>query len=196
MKGKLITLTLLTLFCFNNFSYSQKKTKPMHFDKVVWFGVDFTAAKLTLVPDDPETIVHQYFKEINVLILTEPEKFNIKKYFNIKEVSNNIESVNEFNEKINPSSLVSYIDFKIDTNQVKNVINKYHSTDNSGTGLILVAENLNKASKQASYYVCFFNIETKKIIDIKRMVGSVSGFGFRNYWARTIYNVMLQWDPY
>jgi hypothetical protein len=168
----------------------------MHFDKVVWFGVDFTAAKLTLVPDDPETIVHKYFKEINVLILTEPEKYNIKKYFNINEVSNNIESVNEYNEKIDPSLLVSYSDFRLDTNQVKNVISKYHPKENTGTGLILVAENLNKASKLGSYYVCFFNIETKRIIVIKRMVGDVSGFGFRNYWARTIYNVMLQWDPY
>jgi hypothetical protein len=77
--------------------------------------------------------------------------------------------------------------------QVKDVIKKYDVEDKSGVGLIFVAENLNKVSQTGSYYVCFFDLSTKEIIDCKRMTGAVSGIGFRNYWACSIYNVMKTW---
>lgn len=196
MKGKVIAFSLLFILGLINSSFSQDKKNSLHFEKVMWFGIDFTAAKFTLVPEDPSVIVNQYLKEINLVILAEPDKYNIKNYFNIKEVTNYIDLVNEFNLKIDPSTLVIYDDYKIDIERVKEVIKKYEVKDNSGIGLILVAENLNKVSNNGSYYVCFFDIKTKEILDFKRMYGAVGGFGFRNYWARSIYNVMVNWNPY
>jgi hypothetical protein len=196
MKGKVISFSLLFIFGLINSSFSQDKKSSLHFEKVIWFGIDFTAARFTLVPENPSEIVNKYLKELNLLILSEPDKYNIKNYFNIKEVTNNIDLVNEFNSKIDPSNLVIYDAYKIDIERVKEVIKKYEVKDNSGTGLIFVAENLNKVSNNGSYYVCFFDIKTKEILDFKRMFGAVGGFGFRNYWARSVYNVMMYWNPY
>jgi hypothetical protein len=193
MKSKLLTFILMILLGFMNYSFSQEYQKVSDIKKVIWLGVDFTAAKFTLVTEDPAVIVNQYLKAINVLIISEREKFNIRSFFKVDEVSNNIELVIAFNQQIDPSALVIYDDYKLDMDQVKDVIKKYDVEDKSGVGLIFVAENLNKVSQTGSYYVCFFNLSTKEIIDCKRMTGAVSGIGFRNYWAGTIYNVMKTW---
>ena len=193
MKGKLLTFILMILLGFMNYSFSQEYQKVSDIKKVIWFGVDFTAAKFTLVTEDPAVIVNQYLKAINVLIISEREKFNIRSFFKVDEVSNNIELAIEFNQQIDPSALVIYDDYKLDMDQVKDVIKKYDVEDKSGAGLIFVAENLNKVSQTGSYYVCFFDLSTKEIIDCKRMTGAVSGIGFRNYWASSIYNVMKTW---
>ncbi len=193
MKSKLLTFILMILLGFMNYSFSQEYQKVSDIKKVIWLGVDFTAAKFTLVTEDPAVIVNQYLKAINVLIISEREKFNIRSFFKVDEVSNNIELVIAFNQQIDPSALVIYDDYKLDMDQVKDVIKKYDVEDKSGVGLIFVAENLNKVSQTGSYYVCFFDLSTKEIIDCKRMTGAVSGIGFRNYWAGTIYNVMKTW---
>jgi hypothetical protein len=193
MKSKLLTFILMILLGFMNYSFSQEYQKVSDIKKVIWLGVDFTAAKFTLVTEDPAVIVNQYLKAINVLIISEREKFNIRSLFKVDEVSNNIELVIAFNQQIDPSALVIYDDYKLDMDQVKDVIKKYDVEDKSGVGLIFVAENLNKVSQTGSYYVCFFDLSTKEIIDCKRMTGAVSGIGFRNYWACSIYNVMKTW---
>ena len=183
----------MILLGFMNYSFSQEYQKVSDIKKVIWLGVDFTAAKFTLVTEDPAVIVNQYLKAINVLIISEREKFNIRSFFKVDEVSNNIELAIEFNQQIDPSALVIFDDYKLDVDQVKDVIKKYDVEDKSGAGLIFVAENLNKVSQTGSYYVCFFDLSTKEIIDCKRMTGAVSGIGFRNYWACSIYNVMKTW---
>ena len=195
MKRQVIAISFLVILGFFSTSFSQDSKIPTSFDKVVWFGVDFTAAKCTLVTEDPSVIVNQYLKEINSIILTEQEKYNIKGHFKINELTYNVDLANEFNQKIDPSTFVITTEHKIDIEKVREVIRKYEPKENSGTGLIFVAENLNKVTKQGSYYVCFFDIKTKEIIGYKRMSGGVTGFGFRNYWARSIYNIMLAWNP-
>jgi len=193
MKRKIFTSISVIILGLIISSFSHEYQVDANIKNVVWLGVDFTAAKFTLVTEDPDVIVNQYLQAINVLIISEQEKFNIKNFFRVAEVKNNIGLVNEFNLKIDPTTLVIFDDYRLDMDQVKDVIKKYDVEDKSATGLIFVAENLNKVSQTGSYYVCFFDLTTKEIIESKRMVGAVSGFGFRNYWAGTIYNVMKTW---
>ena len=193
MKSKLLTLSLLMIIGFSTSSLCQENKKTSDIKSVVWLGVDFTAAKFTGVADNPETIVNQYMKSINTLVITEQTKFDFKKFFKIPEVSYNIDLANEFNAKIDPSKLVISDAYKFDQDKVQEVIRKYDVKDKSGTGLIFVAENLNKIAKTGSYYVCFFDLKTKKIIECKLKSGPVNGVGFRNYWASSIYVIMKTW---
>jgi hypothetical protein len=61
-------------------------------------------------------------------------------------------------------------------------------------GLVFVAENLNKITQMGSYWVCFFDLGTKEIIDMQLKTGKAAGFGFRNYWAGSAFNVMKNWS--
>ena len=193
MKSKLLTISLLMIIGFSSSSLCQDTKKIPDIKSVVWLGVDFTAAKFTLVSDDPAVIVNQFLKSINTLVITEQEKFNIKKFFKIPEVTNDIEMANEFNAKIDPSKLVISDAYKFEIDKVKEVIKKYDLKGKTGTGLIFVAENLNKTSKSASYYVCFFDLKTKEIIECTKKSAPVTGVGFRNYWASSIYVIMKTW---
>ena len=193
MKSKLLTLSLLMFIGFSTSSFSQENKKTAEIKNVVWLGVDFTAAKFTGVTDNSEIIVNQYIKSINTLVITEQAKFDFKKFFKLSEVTNDIDLVNEFNAKIDPSKLVVNDSYKFEMDKVKEVIKKYNVKDKTGTGLIFVAENLNKTTKSGSYYVCFFDLKTKEIIECKEKSGPVTGVGFRNFWASSIYVIMKTW---
>jgi hypothetical protein len=191
MKTKLFILMLLPFFGYTAFSQDASKAKSEK--SVTWFGVDYTLAKFTMVTEDPAVIVNQYLMAINRLILAEPEKFNIKTYFGKTEVVNDIDQVVERNAAIDPSSLVINDEHKITPEEVFALIKKYDTQGKSGMGLVFVAENLNKISQIGSYYVCFFDLSTKEIIDARRKTGKAAGFGFRNYWAGSAFNVMKTW---
>lgn len=194
MKLKLLTIISLIILGFYGSSFSQDSKKSAKINSVVWLGVDFTAAKFTDVAEDPTQIVNQYLPSINTLLLTEREKFNVKKFFGIPDVSSDFEQTNEFNKKIDPKSLVINESYKFEADKVKEVIKKYNAKENAGTGLLFVAENLNKTAKSGSYWVCLFDLKSKEIVECKRMTGSVSGIGFRNFWASSVYAVMKQWS--
>ena len=193
MKTKKLINVFILILMSVNFMFAQNKGEAMKLQNVTWFGVDFTNAKFTLVTEDPAIIVDQYLKAINSLIIQEPEKFDIKKYFMKSEVTYSINSALENNSKIDPTRLVINDEYKLAPEEIRNVIKKYQNENKSGLGLIFIAENLNKISQTGSYYVCFFDIATKEIIDSRRMEGKAAGFGFRNYWAGSIYNVMKTW---
>ncbi len=194
MKAKRIIFITIALFIsFSALLTAQDKSKAAKEEKVVWYGIDFSLAKFTLVTENPSVIVNQYLPAINSLIITEPEKYDIKKFFNKKEVVNAIKLTNERNSNIDPSSLVIDSEYKIDPEQVKDMIKNLSLEEKEGTGMIFIAENLNKATQIGSYYVCFFDIASREIIDARRMEGKAVGIGFRNYWAGSIYNIMKVW---
>jgi hypothetical protein len=193
MKMKVPFLILLLVITSGIALFSQDRAKVMSEKSITWYGIDFSIGKFTMVTEDPAVIVNQYLQAINNLILSEPDKFNLKNLFNKSEVTNDLEQVTERNDKIDPASFVINDEHKITLDEVKAEIMKYNTKGKSGMGLVFVAENLNKTTQMGSYYVCFFDIATKEIIDARQMTGKAAGFGFRNYWTGSIYNIMKVW---
>lgn len=163
-------------------------------DKLVWFGVDFTASKFVLVQENPQEIVTKYLPAINYVILSEPAKYDIRKFFKAGEVTYNIDPVTELNAKIDPSVLVSSKEQSFEKDKVGEIISKYNTANESGTGLVFIAVNLNKATGTASYYVCLFDIASKKVQEVKFLSAPVGGIGFRNFWVSSVYKVMNNWS--
>jgi hypothetical protein len=137
--------------------------------------------------------VNQYLPAINTLILAEPDKYKLKEFFGKTEVTPDLAVVTERNSKIDPAALVISEGYEIPKDDVGKIIKSYNISGKTGTGLVFIAGNLNKTSQTGSYYVVFFDMASKEIIDSRPMVGKAAGFGFRNYWAGSIYNVMKTW---
>ncbi|MBN2482420.1 MAG: hypothetical protein JXB19_11810 [Bacteroidales bacterium] len=193
MKTKTILTILTLLLILGSNLFAQDKTKALNETTMTWYGIDFSLAKFTLITEDPVAIVNQYFNAINLLVPNEPEKYDLKKYFNKSDVTIDLDQVTERNGGVNPASLVINEEHEITRDDVQAVVKSYNTGDHSGMGLVFIAENLNKSSQTGSYYVCFFDNATKEIIDASRMTGKAAGFGFRNYWAGSVYNVMKAW---
>jgi hypothetical protein len=193
MKTKSLLIALLIFSFFSGARQAQDKKKAVAEKNITWFGVDFTLARFTLVTEDPAGIVSTSLKAINSLILAEPDKYNLKKFFSKTEVTPDIEMVNDRNSKIDPTILVVPDKYTITPDDVKKVISSYDTKGKTGTGLVFVAENLHKVEETGSYYVVFFDMASKEIIDSERKVGKAAGIGFRNFWTGSIYNVMKTW---
>lgn len=193
MKKTSLFVVLALAFCMVNVTMAQDKAKAKSEKSITWYGIDFTVARFTLVTDDPTVIVNQYLKSINMLIQMEPDKFDLKKYFNKTEVAYDLDQVNARNAKINPEGIVITEDYKINPDDVKGVLAKYNTKGKSGIGVLWVAENLNKLAQTGSYYVVFFDQDTKAIIDAQRFEAKAVGIGFRNYWAGSVYNILKIW---
>lgn len=193
MKTKFLLVFLTLALCIANTTMAQNKEQAKKEKSITWYGVDFTKAKFTLVTEDPTIIVNQYLKSINQLIISEPEKFDLKKYFNKTETALELDQVNARNSAITPDGLVITDVHTITPDDVKGVVSKYNTKGKPGLGLLFVAENLNKVQQTGSYYVVFFNQETKEIIDAERFEVKAVGIGFRNYWAGSVFNIMKIW---
>lgn len=193
MKTKSLVIAVLILSFFSGTLQAQDKKKAIAEKNITWYGVDFTLARFTLVTEDPAAIVSTSLKAINNLILAEPEKYDLKKFFSKSEVTPDIDMVNERNSKIDPTLLVVPDKHTITPEDVKKLISSYDTKGKTGTGLVFVAENLHKVDQTGSYYVVFFDQASKEIIDMEHKVGKATGIGFRNYWTGSVYSVMKAW---
>lgn len=186
---------LFIICCFVLFFglFAQNKEKAISEPNVTWLGVDFSYAKFTLITEDPATVVNTYFQSINNVIASEPEKYDIRKFFNKSDVTIHLDAVKEKNLKVDPSSLVIENDYNLDAAEISKIVKGYNLKGMSGTGLVFIAGNLNKPKNTGSYYVVFFDMGSREIIDSKKYDGKAVGIGFRNYWAGSVYNIMKTW---
>lgn len=193
MKTKSLFIVVLIFSFFSSAMQAQDKKKAVAEKNITWCGVDFTLARFTLVTEDPAAIVSTSLKAINTLIVAEPDKYNLKKFFSKSEVTPEVDMVNERNSKIDPTLLVVPDKYTITPEDVKKVISSYDTKGKTGTGLVFVAENLHKVEQIGSYYVVFFDMASKEIIDMERKEGKATGIGFRNYWTGSVFTVMKNW---
>ncbi len=73
---------------------------------------------------------------------------------------------------------------------IEKMVKQYDFSGKKGVGLIVFMESLSKTSENGSMWVTFVDMDTKKLILTERMVGKAMGFGFRNYYAYTVYKVI------
>jgi hypothetical protein len=161
-------------------------------DKLAWYGIDFSAAKFILVSEPASDIVNRYMPAINTVVLAEPEKYDVRKYFGAREVEIRIDAVTKNNAAIDPSSINANSDQLLEPGKLTALVKNYAKGE-PGTGLVFIAENLNKVTQTGTFYVCLFDTGSGDIIDMKRLSAKAAGFGFRNYWASSVYKVMMYW---
>jgi hypothetical protein len=53
-------------------------------------------------------------------------------------------------------------------------------------------ESFDKTGEQASMYVTFINLSSKKVLMTERLTAEPTGFGLRNYWAGAVYSMYKQ----
>lgn len=184
-------IIIISIICFYAVSlYSQGIAQIKQAKEIVWFGLDFTKAKMigTEAVDftNPEQIVNHYFEAWNALIVSEPKKYNLELAVN-SDIKYRIESVKEFNKQIEPKGLVTLDRNVLSEGDLQDIAKKY-SDGTKGVGMLFAIENFNKLETKGNMYVVFFDIETGNVLHANLLTGVTGGFGFRNFWATTVYN--------
>lgn len=173
----------------NDFLNSSKVT-------VDFVGLDFSNAKLVGVEGftDPPKIQSYYFPAWNGLLLSEMSKYDVKGAFYKNDVNYDLSVVESLNAQVEYIDLVTNTSPPAFTDQeLQKMVRKYDTNGlQNEYGISFIVHSLNKLQERAYIYVVVFNPKNKKVLFSKRMSGAARGFGFRNYWAGAVYDVLKQ----
>jgi hypothetical protein len=161
---------------------------------MTWFGLDFSNARLIgsqAFPNPPD-IRDNYMKSWNNLIFDEREKYDIRKIFKKSDVHFDLKLVADLNKAIDPAKLVTDDDCIISKEHVQQIVKGYNTGDAKGIGLVLIVESLNKNRDKGYMWVTFFDLATKDVLVAEKLEGEAGGAGFRNYWAKALFNILIR----
>lgn len=194
----------LLLICFSlSSSIAQSAKEAFLADDMVWYGIDFSHVKLigtfsqfgAVGEQDEDDIRRKYFPAWNSLIVEESSKYDLQGAFRKNKVEYKLAMMEEVNAASSNAALVSVSEadrYHLSEDKVKAIVSAYETAGEKGIGLVFIAESLDKPLEQGAYYVTFFDIATKEVFFTKRMIGKAGGFGLRNYWAKTYYDVIKE----
>ncbi|BDS15625.1 hypothetical protein [Aureispira anguillae] len=188
---------LLFILCLSiNISYSQNIKDVFTSSKISmdFVGLDFSHVKLVGSEgfNDPSKIQNYYFGTWNGLLISEIDKYDVKKSFMKRHIDYDLSVVERVNDEVDYIDLVTNKTPKaFSEEKIQSIINQYETKDlENEFGLSFVVHSLNKFQERAYIYVVIFDTKSKKVLFYDKMSGEAGGFGFRNYWARSIYNIL------
>lgn len=197
MKKQFITLLLLFLAISGNSQTAEDMFKSSEV-KISWLGIDFSHVKLIgdfsefsgIGEKNSVQIRDNYFPRWNNLILNEPEKYDIKGMLRKGEIYYEIEMLMNINSTAAIEDIESYTTPNYSFEDVKSFIDEYTIKNKEGIGVLFIAESLNKNAQEAYFHFVALNMKTKEILIHERLRGEPCGFGLRNYWAGSVYNII------
>lgn len=199
---KKIILSLLV--ASTSIVFAQYTAKDVFSSKsIVWYGLNFSEAKMVgqfdqamgAGPATAADLKNKWMPNWNGLIQSEPKNFKIAEAFQKDEVFYDVTPTEKANYAIGTDDLMSFNAFKFTDAQktVAKVISKLgHGEKTEGIGVTFVVESFNKSSDEASIYVAVFDIKTKNVLILERIVGKPMGIGLRNFWAGAVKHVIKQ----
>ncbi|MBI1287801.1 MAG: hypothetical protein GC178_09500 [Flavobacteriales bacterium] len=186
-------IVFLALIASPLISFGQRTMKDFMNENcdVVWFGLDFTKARMIGEEGfhDPVAIKEDYFRKWNHLMISEGDKYEWGKALLIADLKYDYGVVDVVNDQVKVKSLVINKSYSISEDDIKSAVKAYTIEDyKDGIGIVILVESFDKIKEQGFGYLTFFDIGTKQVLYTHKLIGDASGFGFRNYWAGAIYN--------
>ena len=185
----IVSLSVQSLSAQSSFSEIKKN------HSWVWLGLDFSNTKLLGREgfNDPKKIIDHYFIAWNQLIFDEGEKYDVKKAFKLKQLYTDDSYFDAINSTVKLNELFVDRSYSLSKSDIKNIVEDYSFINiKQEIVLVFIVERLDKSKEQAIFWVTLINSRTKEIILTERMIGKPGGFGFRNYWAGAVYDIIKQ----
>jgi hypothetical protein len=191
---KIQWLFALLLLCGNIlFAQTAKDVFNSSSIPITYLGIDFSQSKLIGDPGAyAAEIRDKYYQGINGVVVNEPKKYDFMKAFE-REVPSDLSFVEDKNAKADAAKILSSnsADFsRFTPATIDEIVRSYSFSGKKGVGLLFIMESMSKTLQQAAVYVTLVNMETRKVIFTDRVIGKAGGFGFRNYWAKSIDGVL------
>jgi hypothetical protein len=194
-------ITVLLLGC-SIVSQAQSKLKDFFTSTdtpITWLGVDYSQAKYV---GDLGTVdqyeIRRYFNKINELILNEPEKFDLNRAFHKDNVFVEVDPILDRNDAVKAKEIISRRSsraYRLNNDSVRQIVKSYELPKSlSGIGVVFIAEAIDKNREETAFYVTGFDMQSRSILFIERVIGEAGGFGFRNHWATCIHEVLEDLD--
>ena len=168
--------------------------------EITWLGIDFTQAKFigsAFQFKDAGEITNGEFRDKyvpswNQLFINEQKKYDVAKTVKRSEVKYAMDVTEKGNNSIKGNFFSDDPnDYKkLDEQKVANIIKNYDFQGKSGIGMLFVIDGMSKSKEEASGWVTFVDMKSKKVLLTEYKTGKAGGFGFRNYWAKSFQNIL------
>lgn len=169
---------------------AQNKVNAEDITELTFFGVDFSLARVYGADESGEQF-KTAFTGINNLITSEPKKYDVPKAFPRKNVTVYLKPSLALIPDIDVSELfTSSNNYRLSPEELAAQIRKLNTDGFEGYGAVLVAGLLDKGKARATYHLIVFDIDTKEIVSDRVFTEKARGFGLRNYWAHSVYEVL------
>lgn len=161
--------------------------------EILWVGINFGNAKFTrkgfdLNQDNLQKLLHEW----NILILNDQKKYDIRMSFRKPIMQYDLSCTTKINKSLKLNQILTKR-IVISNVYSDEQICKYAETTTYPTSLpfalSFIVESFDYSTKTASIWVVVVKTETNEVVLCEKFLKTPSGFGTRNYWARTFYNV-------
>jgi hypothetical protein len=169
---------------------------------ITWLGLDFSQARFIGPASqfkDAGEITNDEFRDKytvawNQLYIDEQKKFNVAEMVRQPSVKYALEVTAKANGNIKKDFFNSSPnDFKtLDEKKIADLVKGYNFQGKTGNGVLFFVEGMSKGLGEAGAWVTLVDMQTKKVIFTTYKTGKAGGFGFRNYWAKSFYNIMKE----
>ena len=183
-------LLLLTVICMG-VSNAQDASKVFSSPTLVWYGLDFTMAKMVGMKDEsPHKIRDEYFKPWCDAINNETD---LAKAFQKKGLIKDLVGVFKSNLARETESLASDDDKDLAASAIADHIKGISmGQKKEGLGAEVIVQSFNKTSQQATVWVVFFDIATHNVLMSKKVTGKASGGNAKTAWTAALKDVFSQ----
>lgn len=205
IKNKCMRKVLLFLLVVVLQSTVIAQTQSDIFDSktdLTWLGLDFTqvhfigsAAQWQDAGAITSTDLRdKYFVAWNEIFVDEKAKYDVSKATERPIIKYAIDVTASANSKSDKDYFVDDPgSFRhLTKDGIATLVKKYDYKGKKGLGMMFVVEGMHKEAKKALMWVVFINMDSKKMLLAKHIEGKAGGFGFRNYWAKSFYNVLKE----
>ncbi len=177
MKRLLLLALALVAFC------SVQAQRPVYV-----YGVDFAQCKVFGALETPSEFQNAFIG-VNELLYGQMHKYNFASL-----VGNNAQYY--LQPMIDRNKETQFATIKLPARElpildVQQIIKTYELPQIEGQGFVMIARLLDKTQEKGFYYLVTFDVATRELLKVEEAEALAGGFGLRNYWARTVYNILI-----
>ena len=202
MKNILFLLALPFLAHNSNAQDAQDLFRPEV--PVTWLGIDYSHCKLignfAEFADAGRKSTWQirdvYFPKWNSIIMTEPEKYDVRGMLRRGDMTFDLEMISNINAQTILAEMEVFTPVKYSDEDIRSFVSQYEFRDKNGIGILLICESLNKITQEAWYHFVAVDMGTGSVLLHERLRGQPKGIGLRNYWANSIHYVIRNIQEY
>jgi len=163
--------------------------------EIMWLGIDFSKAVFTKTGFDfPMEVLYHYFNEWNMLIISDQKKYDIRMAFRKPIMQYDLSFITKKNKNAKLSHLiVDHITIRnyFSEEQIVEYLKDISLPCQTRFSLSLLVESFDQKSKTATIWVIIIENNSSEVVLCEKFMETPSGFGIRNYWGRTFYNLFF-----
>jgi len=192
-KNSLFTLSLLLFISV--LTNAQKFPYETYMSSnVTYLGLDFTHARMVdkYAFADAENVQGTLLYQWNHMVTSEPDKYDVPKYFGKPTLVINLKIMDDRNSKVDASTLIQDEYYTLKRNEVPQIVSTIDFGELEGLAVFFLVGSYNKVILNGAYFLVVYDIDNSEILYVKNYTAKPKGFGLRNFWAKTYYIILKQ----